>query len=452
LIFSASRFVVVDDKEIHLRAITDTFQRLGTPCIGIRYEPAEELTPDHFRSVRCLFVDLHLVDGQASTDERRHYALIASILEDNINRNGGPFILVLWTAHEHLSAELRDYLDQHIDANKPYARPLAVLSLAKERFVDVNSGSVNNPEELRQAIEQAIISNSQLAALLGWESDVLAAAGDTLASLLNLVPAEQRTSVAFPAALNTILSRLARETVGRSHVDVDPRTAISMALAPILSDRILNQDVAETTQGIWKAAVTRYNDRQLEAAPPLMAGEINRMLHLAVPGSETFLPADWGAVVTWPFPWADDELKRLTGLTIKQMLCEEFRLRSHAIEVCKPVLIRVGAACDYAQNNRGPIMFLFGLDIPEDAERQKDSNERPIKLTDAIWKSPIFLMPGAAEATRLHAHIRFPQIYLPEACSQWTVYCRLREQLLMHLISTASNHVARPGIVQLPVD
>lgn len=88
MIFSASRFVVVDDRLNHLRAITDTFQRLGTACIGVHYDPAQELNKDHFRGVRCLFMDLHLVDGQASTDERRHYAVIASILEDNICKNG----------------------------------------------------------------------------------------------------------------------------------------------------------------------------------------------------------------------------------------------------------------------------------------------------------------------------------------------------------------------------
>ncbi|SMB32062.1 conserved protein of unknown function [Sterolibacterium denitrificans] len=93
MIFSAPRFVVVDDRDHHLLAITRTFQLLGTPCMGIRYDPAEELKQDHFKGVRCLFMDLHLVDGQASTDQRRHYGLIASILEDNISRNGGPFIL-----------------------------------------------------------------------------------------------------------------------------------------------------------------------------------------------------------------------------------------------------------------------------------------------------------------------------------------------------------------------
>jgi len=487
LIFSAPRFVVVDDKEQHLQAITKTFQLLGSPCLGVRYDGTEELKKDLFRGVRCLFMDIHLIDGVASTDHRRHFANIAAILEDNISESGGPFILVVWTAHPDLEGQLRDYLDQHLDAGKPHARPLSVLGLAKERFIDVDSGDIGSPEELRLAVQQTVTSNPQLAALFGWEAGVLAAAADTLVSLLNLVPSDRRTSTAFPSALDTLLSRLVREAVGSGHVDANPRVAISTALAPILSDRILNQDVPADMLDAWKKAVTRHMER--EAASLSEAGEINRMLHLAVPSSETLRPTDWGAVVPWPFAWTDDELKRLTGLAIKQMLCEEFRVRSEAIKVCKPVLIRVGAACDYAQNNRGPITFLFGIDIPEYAERQKDSraerienvraqlaklgadnrdeklaglardlakavttSDGRIKLTDAIWKSPVFLMPGATEVSRLHVHIRFPQTYLPEDCAQWSVTSRLREQLLMHLISVASNHVARPGIVQLPVE
>lgn len=489
MIFSAARFVVVDDKEQHLLAITKTFQLLGAPCLGVRYDGTAELRKDLFRGVRCLFMDIHLVDGVASTDHRRHFANIAAILEDNISDSGGPFILVVWTAHPDLESQLRDYLDQHLDVEKPHARPLSVLGLAKEKFIDIDSGDVKSPEELRQAVRQAVVSNPQLAALLGWEAGVLAAAGDTLASLLNLVPIDHRTSATFPPALDTLLSRLVRETVGPNHVDANPRVAISMALAPILSDRILNQDVAADTQDTWKKAVTRHMDKKLEAASSSEAGEINRMLHLAVPGSETLRATDWGAIISWPFDWTDDELKRWTGLTIKQMLCDEFRVRSEAIGACKPVLVRVGAACDYAQNNRGPITFLFGVDIPENAERQKDSRaerivkihtelaklgthnkdeeltglagdlakvatmtDGRIKLTDAIWKSPVFLMPGVTEASRLHVHIRFPQTHLPDACALWSVTSRLREQLLMHLISAASNHVARPGIVQLPVE
>lgn len=451
MIFSAPRFVVVDDRQHHLQAITRTFELLGTPCMGVRYDPSTELDHKHFRGVRCLFMDLHLVDGQASTDQKRHYALIASILEDNISKSGGPFILVVWTQHVHLSIELRDYLDQGIDVDKPHARPLAVLSLAKEQFINVEDGEIRDPGELRDAVQKSIMANPQLAALLGWETEVLAAAGDTLASLLDLVPSARRTSTAFPLVLDTILSRLTKETVGSSHVGVNPRAAITTALAPILADRILNQDISPETQEVWKKAVTRHEDSSLEDASPIEAGKINRMLHLAVPGSEILLPTDWGAVVAWPFDWSDDELRRFTGLNKREMLCDEFKLRSSAMGACKPVLVRVGAACDYAQNNRGPITYLFGLDIPEGAKRQM-KDDKPVKPSDAIWKSPVFLMPGATEPSSLHVHIRFPQTHLQDTCANWAeTYCRLREQLLMHLISAASNYVARPGIVRLPV-
>lgn len=450
MIFSAPRFVVVDDKEEHLLAIVKAFQHLGSPCLGVHYNQETGVDPIHFRGVRCLFMDLHLINSHASSDYKSQFSSIASILEDSISVTGGPYVLVLWTEQSHVCDELRAYLDKSIDPDKPYVRPLAVLSLAKEAFITPVDGKVIDSSKLQAAVLGSITENPQLAALLGWEVDVLSAAGDTLASLLNLIEVEQRTTENFPVAVDTILSRLARETVGKPHVEVNQRTAIYSALAPILMDRILNQDVPEATQDLWGKAVTRHNDRNLEAASPKEAGELNRILHLAVPGPETIRPTDWGAVVAWPFDWNDDGLKGFTGITIKQMLCEEFRLRSSAIASCKPVLVRIGAACDYAQDNRGPISYLFGLEIPSSAERQLDSNNNPLKLSDAIWQSPVFMTPGSQEASTLYFHFRFPLTFVKDACGGWGANYRLREQLLMQLITSVSGYVSRPGIVRLP--
>jgi len=445
LIFSAPRFVVVDDRDHHLLAITRTFQLLGTPCMGIRYDPAEELKQDHFKGVRCLFMDLHLVDGQASTDQRRHYGLIASILEDNISRNGGPFILVVWTEHEHLSAELRDYLDQNIDAEKPHARPLAVLSLAKEKFINVGDGSIADPEELKQAVHDAVVANPQIAALLGWEADVLLAAGDTLAELLKLVPAAERVSASFPGALDTILSRLAREAVGRPNVEVNHRTAITTALAPILADRVLNQEVSAETAELWKKAVTRHNDDSLKDASNQEAGCVNRMLHVAVPGSETILATDWGAVVELSEDiWnSDDQLRQVFDGTRLELLEEEFKIKAADHERCRPYLVRVGAACDYAQKRRGPLTYLLGLEIPADLKRSASAPA-------AEWKSPALVLDGTQSPFRLHVNVRFSLSRPAGACEAWKIRYRLREQLLMLLLSHSNGYTSRPGIVQLP--
>ena len=450
MIFSAPRFVVVDDKAEHLGAIIQAFQQLGSPCIGIRYDPAQNLDKEHFRGVRCLFLDLHLIDGQAGSDERRHYALVASILEDNISQTGGPFILVIWTEHEHLRDELRDYLDAKLDPDKPQARPLAILGLPKDKFINTGDGVVNAAEDLRTAVREALLSNSQLAALLTWEADVLVAAGDTLASLISLVPQEQRKSSTFAGALDVILSRLARESVGPSNVDASPRSAIMNVLAPILADRIINQEVSPEALQVWTKAVTQHKAK-IPDAGPTEAGQINRMLHFAVAPGETIGPADWGAVVNWPFPWSAFELASHLGLNIDQMLGGEFRIERDDRQRCAPVLIRVGAVCDYAQNRTGPLTYLFGAEIPESAKRQLDDKGQPLRLAEAIWRSPVFVAPGAAEATRLHVHIRFPTTVLRASVSAWTTRYRLREQLLMNLIAATSAYIARPGIVQLPV-
>lgn len=445
MIFSAPRFVVVDDKQQHLDAITSTLQRLGAPCLGVRYDGTEELNPDHFRGVRCLFMDLHLIDNVVSTDPRRHFGNIAAILEDNISASGGPFILIVWTVHPNLDSELCDYLDERIDTKKPHARPLAVLSLAKGNFINLDDGAITDSEGLRQAVLATVTANSQIAALLGWEADVLVAAGDTLAELLKLIPAAERVSKSYPSALDTILSRLAREAVGRPNVKINHRTAITTALAPILADRVINQAVAPETAELWKQAVTRYNDDSLQDASREEAGCINRMLHVAIPGFETILSTDWGAVVNveegiWS---SDDELRRLFDGSRSELLEEEFKIKAADHGKCRPCLVRVGAACDYAQKRRGPLTYLLGLEIPADLKRSSTA-------LGAEWKSPVILLNGDENPFRLHVNVRFSLARPASGCEGWKVRYRLREQLLMLLLSHSNGYTARPGIVQLP--
>ncbi len=449
--FTPPRFVVVDDELTHLNAILDTFQKLGSPCIGIHYDPAAELDPAHFRGVRVLFLDLHLIGGALGTDYRRHYAQIAAILENNISPHGGPFVLVIWTANPHLQNELIEYLDLNLDPQKPHAKPLAIRCLEKERFINVETGAAVNPGQLRQAVEGAISSNAQLAALLSWELDVLAAAGATLSTLLALVPSNQRSTATFPSALDTILSRLAREAVGPSNVAIDPRAAITTALAPILADRIINQHPTAEVSDRWSNAVTRHSDSALGNSTEEEAGQINRMLHIAIPGPETIRPTDWGTVVDYPTAWTDPEVSNTIGFTIDQFLGHELKIEGAGRAQCRPCLVRVGAACDYAQNRSGPLKYLLGIEVPETAARMEDRQGRRIKPPDSVWTSPIFVMDGITEPFRLYVNVRFGREVLPGACVDWNVRYRIREQLLMHLISHESGYSSRPAIVQMPV-
>ncbi len=445
--FTAPRFIAIDDNPDHLTAIVKALQAIGTPCFGINYDGSTPVDASHFLRVRCLFTDLHLISGIASTNEHMHYALIAQILESSINRNGGPFILIVWTDFADRCGELTAYLESHLVGDHVHARPLAILGLPKGTFINPSDNTVVDPKKLEDAVRSVVSSIPQLAVLIEWEENVLAAAGATLATLLNLVPESKRTNALYAAELDTILSRLACEAVGRHNVTNDPKGAITQALVPILADRILNQD-ASVAPDLWKSAITRHGNTPAAPASPVESGQINRMLHLALPDVEHFAPGDWGAVTEWPYDWSRKEVVPFLGLTGDQMLGSEFKIDDTDRDRCKPRLIRIGAACDYTQNRSGPITYLFGMEIPEDAKRKTDKDGHAFKLADAVWQSPLLATPDASSPFRLHVHFRFPINLLPAAVAAWTTVYRLREQLLMHLITMASTYSSRPGIVR----
>ena len=449
--FLPPRFVAVDDNRKHLNAILDVFQSLGSPCLGVVFDPAHELDKQRFEGVRGLFLDLHLIGSMLDIDEakarERDFPNIVSILETCISPAGGPFVLVIWTRHAEVAEGLGEYLDQHLDPAKPHARPLAVKSLPKTDFINTDTGDIHpdKAEALRDAVTSAVSEKAQLAALLAWEADVQRAAGATLSAVMELVPDEQRTSSLYAPGLDEVLSRLARAAVGPAHVEADPRAAIVAALAPMLADRVVNQEGLAADTAIWKEALTWKGREPLD---PRRAGKVNRMLHVAVSPSERISPTDWGAVVELPNEcWNDDTLQHWFGLKIKQLLGGEFKIQREDRDRCRPRLVRVGAACDYAQNRHGPLLYLFGLEIACDIERKADDDDQ-VRLPASEWLSPALLLEPDIGPFELAVNSRYSVSVSSGNASEWQSTYRFREQLVMHLISHAGSYMARPGIVQ----
>lgn len=444
MIFTPPRFVVVDDNAQHLDAILNVFQELGSPCLGVTYEPDRGLDKMNFEGVRALFLDLHLIDHTPTTDDNQHFALIATLLEDNISLTGGPFVLVVWTAYEQSIPQLKAYLDESIDPEKSFARPLAVVGLPKDRFIALDTGKphADTADALRSAVAATVERIPQLAALLSWESDVQAAAGETLATLMELVPEENRRSAKFADGLGDVLTRLARAALGKPHAAADPRAALTSALAPILADRIVNQRESEAASEAWGGAITGNGDTPLD---PTSSGKVNRMLHVAVPPAETIKPADWGAVVALPEAlWADEEMANRFGVTRCELLKDEYKLEKEEGGQCRPRLVRIGAACDYAQNRPGPLTYLLGLEIPKDLYERKKKN-----WPMSVWSSPTLAMESHEGPFVLAFNARYAVNVVQATAGAWQPVYRLREQLLMHLIAHAGGYLTRPGIVSL---
>lgn len=428
--FSAGRYVVVDDERDQLRMLVDSLHAVGAPCVGVHYT-GKPLDKAAFAGVRVLFSDLFLLTGV--TTPINQFAAMEAMLRNNVDpATGGPYLLIVWTSHDEEVDPLRQYLRERLD---PALRPLAVLTLDKKPFLDGGG-------DLAAAVHDRVNASPQIRALVAWEADVLAAAGATLAAVTDLIPAEHRDVDGFSALLDGVLSRLAVAYAGRPNVATDRRGAVNGALAPILADRIANAPSRPELTGIWDAAITRH--QALPDVDDVQSGAMNRMLHLAVPPAEPVAATDWGATLLLPEAMrADEPMLERFGVKYPELMSQVFRIKGPDRPRCTPVLVRTGAVCDFAQRKPGPLPYLLGLLVPVDVVQKETM---PLK---SELESPVLLVDEAVGPVRLLVNARF-QISMVTPPAAFTPLFRIREQLLATIIAHAAEYQTRPGVVKLP--
>lgn len=436
------RFVVLDDKKEHLEPIIETFKLIGSSCIGVQYneEDASHLHQDYYKGVRGLFIDLNL-SGSSSLGSSTHYAEITRILETVISCDNGPFIMILWTDNPQECDQLIEYIETRLDPNKKYCKPLLIKSLSKTMYIDANSSiKESNRETFKEEIKGFFSSVPQIAALFDWESRVLEAVNQTLIELLNLVPNDKRNFNDYPSEIDKVLSCITSSTLGDGHVNKDRQQAFNITIAPILTDKILNNK--NFNEEIWENAITKVNTPESRITDPKAIGKYNKMLHLAVTGYENMTPLDWGAVLN-PTSWGNEMTNDFFGLTIDQIKTDVFGIKPEKSSSYEPIFVRLGAVCDYAQQKEGLIPYYLGYKISKtDFVKRKNDFE---------WHSPLFFTDVEQEPFYLVVNLKYLLTLPSHKTSIFEAKYRIREQLLNQLILRASNHASRPGINELYV-
>ena len=293
---------------------------------------------------------------------------------------------------------------------------------------------------LLDAVTDAISADPRLNVLLQWEREVLSAASRTVGSVVQMVPDLKRSEADFSSDLDRVLSVLAREALGATHAAADPRTALNSALTPILSDRLANMDIGPAETKVWKSGITRITEDGLGAEDD--AARLNAMLHIALPQSELMTSGGLGVVTLVPAVAAEAEamIGDMFGLKAKSHLSNVFQIREQAdrrrSRLC---LLRIGAACDFAQARKGLIPFVLGAVIPVEIERTKP----PL----AEFVTPPFILPDFDGPVRMAWNVRMTATRTETQIATWAPAWRLREQLLAQIVMQGAGYATRPGIV-----
>ncbi|MEN0654069.1 MULTISPECIES: hypothetical protein [Hyphobacterium] len=434
------RFIVIDNTKAHLDALSDVFVSLRSPCRPILFDPSEDIEVGCFEGARAIFCDVHLLAGIAGTTDEMLFANIIAVLARGVPRAGMPYVLCLWTRHEDKRDAFVAYLERSISEENRHAIPLMVIALPKTDFMrDLRTGEVRDPSALKEAVKEKLTESPQLTAILEWESSVHLA----LNAMLNTLTNTARTlepGKSLPEALDVLLSHLAVGAAGRPRALENPQSAISAALAPILADRISHAQRAASP--VWRSAITKIP--AIQNLQPLHAATILTMVHVAIePGPS---PLEWGGVHLPPEKYIATSFRRNHGCAYGDFIKSLTFTDGTAPDGSSLRLIRVGAACDYAQKNQGPVPMALALEIP--IENLTKNKKKDIKSRGYLWISPPF-KNHSGTGVFLVSNLRYLHYFSTTVARKYKALYRLREPLLMELISRISTYISRPGILNI---
>lgn len=426
MILPVARIVAIDDEPRHLRGLTQGLARYGAGCLPILFGGDPDEIP-RCPAVRIIFADLNL-GGVTREDHAQDFGTIGGLLENSI-RPAGPYIIVLWTRFADQAQGLNQFLDRLDSVPKPFA----VEPIDKAKHLD-DTGNLRNVELLAQAIEKCVRAHPRFGALLNWEERVLGATTEAVSSIVRLAKEGVESD---EEALGRLLANFAVEAVGADNVCADEFRAVNEALVPILADRITFMQRHEADDDLWRAALKMVpNQGHLSGNE---AARLNRFLHIEC-GSTGDNGTRRGSVIPWQ-PGVDGKaFTRTFAVEPEKAAEEQFRRVRGDAQGSAPrwVLVQTQAACDYAQQQPGPLPFHLGLCVPMSEVKQGSA-------PDALWQSPSFEFEG--NQWQLQVNARFTLSWPKVRAQATTPLFRLREQLLDYLIYHVHGYGGRPGII-----
>ena len=428
------RVIAIDDDPKHLEGLAQGLTRYGTACLPVHFTGVDtDVSP--CPQVRVIFADLHLSNGPIPGDHSKDFSVIGGLIQERI-KPSGPYFIILWTMYPDQANKLQGFLNRLENVAKPFT----VQALDKNKYLELQGEDVKvkNLEILVEDIGKSVEGHPQFGALLNWEERVLDGAADTLLSIMKMAesvpdrPGEE---------LGRLLRILAEGAVGKDHVEDDRFRAVNDALLPILADRLASMRSQGDDHNLWQQALAGADDQHRQSLDKTEAARLNQLLHIA-PLAADENQGERGSVIDLPEEFLDKTFANIFDISSEVAMKDQFRCKqSKGNEPisCRWVLVQTQAACDYAQNQPGPLPFHLGLFMLETRVAQ---NRKP---PAALWCSPCFEYEQQVRC--LHVSARFPVSLSRKEVSQASPLFRLREQLLNNLIYHLHSYGARPGII-----
>ncbi|BFM22218.1 hypothetical protein [Gilvimarinus japonicus] len=450
--------VLIDDTELELNQLHQSFIEAGYPCFPIKFinnDDQNESGIDHvkleFLNPRVIITDLNLYEFQ-KLDPVQLASPIAEILRKIIKE--GPYILYFWSKNESLVEEVMQILKNRFPDLK---LPLHWGVLSKSEFWGGGT-------KLTEKVETLTQENKVFYSLFNWENKIYAAAQATTDSIFKLAKPPISEDISdfinkTTTKLQSMLAAIGNETFGIKNALEEPNLAIEMGLEPVLHNHIrtINEDESVS---IWSDAIEGIGTKLDSDLYKDVRAQLNSFYH--VEDLDEGAPKDKrGSWLEFRPEYLEDEnntekIKNNLGRKIKTLINEEFFdcskgdkiKRAEVHSTIKLGFVELSAECDQTQRKTKMNRYFLSAMIPKEYESFTFfGDEARDRAHAGIYRLPNIIVNGQEYIVKISFMYQVGAIPFFNKWLGNPVF-RLKDQILSDISFKASQHSARPGIIR----
>lgn len=438
------KVVIIDNKREEVEQLEDLLTQNGASYIFYDYNKLRDTDIKKCSGIRLMFLDIRLEEG--TSDPKTLCTILASAIDKIVEKENGPYTIVLWTNEISLKDQVEEFLLERLSSDETTA-PSCVCALDKKDFI-------SEPEtKLIEKLYEQLKEQHMMSFLFEWENNAMFISHKTIQLLLygispKLSNAELETLFARIACLDHVRNK---ESATKNLVNV---------LSELMKDRYMEvfskEELIKSLSDYWKVDFDKIGGS--ESIDVSSKAKLNTSLNLNIydEGNED-LPGKVYAVKKEDLPFDYEKFEKST-LSENWPTNNMINSNGHHIPIVfSPIEVDVTPHCDYAQGKNHMIRTIYGykmvvgkIDIDGKNTwfnaKYKSKIERTIKLGH-IYVTPEFMIGDELCIFVLNA--KYLTIESPGYESKYDYLFRFNCEILNEIRKLSAETISRIGINNL---
>lgn len=444
------KILIIDDNYKEVVPIQNILAENGIPYIFYDYSILKEVDIRKIEAVRMVFLDIRLEDGIQGA--KNIATVLATVIEKVIEKENGPYSIVLWTNEIALKDEIQEYLLSYLSTEET-TLPTYICALDKKEFV-------STPQKtLIESLSTQLEGQNMMNFLTVWENESISVSSNMIRLLLYGLRTKMDNE-----SIQKIFLQMA--TLENSEVknEFEATRNILQVLVEFLRDRYLEimsqEELINRFSEYWEFDFSKNNELQkIKTDTPIeQKACINSLLNINTYDSEERHLPGKVFVLSEKDIYFDIIDFRKSTLSDKWYENNELNIHGENLKLqLIPIEVDITPQCDYAQNKNNMLRTVFGYKIEIG---QVDKNGKKEWVTDRyankfrhkiqydyVYVTPEFLVNGKICVFVLNTK------YLTMETKDYSVphqyLMRFNSEILSEIRKKAGENITRLGINNL---